>query len=60
MTTPRKSVPGWRTTEFWMALSVVVMSLVLALTNKIEGEMALAAAAAAAGPYAISRAITKR
>lgn len=53
------STPGLRTSEFWLALAVIVSALVLTLADKITGEVGLGSITATGVGYAVSRGIAK-
>lgn len=52
--------PGWKTSEFWLAVVVAICALVLTLTNKVDGDVGLGAITAAGGIYGLSRGIAKK
>jgi hypothetical protein len=51
---------GWKTSEFWVTLLVVLGTLFESLAGKATGEATTICAAVAAGAYAVSRALAKR
>lgn len=53
------ATPGTRTTEFWLAVAVIVAALVLTLASKISGDVGMGAIASAGGLYALSRGLAK-
>lgn len=53
------AAPGFRTSEFYLSLAVMVCALVLTLADKIGGEAGLGAITAAGVGYAVSRGIAK-
>lgn len=61
MTTPaRDPRPGWQTTEFWLTSLSMVCALVLALTSKVSGEVAIGVIGGGSGVYAITRGVVKK
>ena len=51
-------VPGWRTTEFWMALASLVAGVVLVAMGK--DELGSVLILGSAGTYAVGRGLAKR
>ena len=51
-------VPGWRTTEFWMALASLVAGVVLVAMGK--DELGSVLIIGSAGTYAVGRGLAKR
>ena len=50
---------GWKTTEFWVAVSGLVASVVAAVQGYLPAEAAAWAGAVIAGLYAFSRGLAK-
>jgi hypothetical protein len=55
-----KGRPGARTTEFWLAVAVMAIAVLLCFAAKIDGRSALAAVTGAAGAYSVGRGLAKR
>ena len=52
--------PGVKTSEFWLALAVLVAATVLAVLDVIDGQAWLAAAGVTGAGYSLSRGLAKR
>lgn len=52
--------PGYKTTEFWVTVLLMLATLAGGLSGLFDGTVATIATAAEAGLYAIARAITKK
>lgn len=52
--------PGHLTTEFWLALAAIAAAVLLCALDKIDGDAAMAAVAAASAGYGLSRGLAKR
>jgi hypothetical protein len=50
---------GWRTTEFWVTVLVILGSVVASATSNLSPRSASLGATVAAGLYALSRGISK-
>lgn len=55
----RKNAPGWRTSEFWLAVLVLVGTTILMLAGKLDAEAWQWAVGLTAGGYAVSRGVAK-
>lgn len=53
------ATPGFRTSEFYLSLAVIVCALILTLADKITGEVGLGAITATGVGYAVSRGLAK-
>jgi hypothetical protein len=51
--------PGYKTTEFWVALLVIVGSFVATLAGNLPDRYAALASSVAGGLYALSRGLAK-
>lgn len=61
--TPPKAepeTPGYKTTEFWMTLVVILLAFALVLTDHVDGDQWLILAGAGGGAYSVSRGLAKR
>ena len=51
--------PGWKTTEFWLAVATALGGLAAALADALPPKYAAAMAAAATFAYALARGLAK-
>ena len=52
--------PGWRTSEFWLNILILVMNFVLFILDRVPVEWWMTVSAGQAGLYSLSRGIRKR
>lgn len=52
--------PGWQTSEFWLALALLVAATALRLTQKIDADAWMVVAGGIGVSYPVSRGIAKR
>jgi hypothetical protein len=51
--------PGYKTTEFWVAVATIIGSVVSTLSGNLPDKYAALASAIASSAYALSRGLTK-
>lgn len=52
--------PGWKTSEFWLNLAILVLSFVLVLTGHVEAEVFAGAAGLQGAGFSVGRSLRKR
>lgn len=52
--------PGWKTTEFWVTIIVIVAATALLLTDKIDAGLWAVAAGLPGMAYPVSRGLAKK
>lgn len=60
MTGRHADKPGWSTSEFWLAVLVVICATALRLTHDIDHDAWMVVVGTATGGYTLSRGIAKK